>query len=64
MVLERAKCHVSGARSACGRWPLSVLASLSVLAVSQDIDSHTKLIVNTGSTGETDTNTWLTYSTL
>ena len=45
MHLVRVNCHVSGAKSACGRWPLSVRASSSMLAVSQSTGSHTKLPV-------------------
>ena len=52
MVLVRVNCQVRGAKSACGRWPLSVRTSLSVLAVSQDTGSHTKLTGNTGPTKE------------
>ena len=47
MVLVRVKRQVRGAKSACGRWPLSVRASSSVLAVSQDTGSHTVCAVMT-----------------
>ena len=54
MVLVRVKCQVRGAKSACGRWPpeCASFVALSVLAVSQDTGSHTKLTGNTGPTKE------------